>query len=96
MDEFFTYASKYQDVIYAVTVGSEALYRNQTKPDAPPNALPAGLSGDDLANAIETFHNRTIDAGLEGKYKIGTADSWNKFQDGTAIPVVQSPYVDIL
>jgi len=31
-----------------------------------------------------------------GKFKIGTADSWNKYQDGTADPLIAEGGADIL
>lgn len=56
--------------MYAITVGSEALYRGD-------------LTGPELLTKIkdmrDTFPN----------VKIGTADSWNKFADGTADAVIQ-------
>ena len=87
--EFFKYAKDYTSTIYAVTVGSEALYRNQQDSST-------GLTGDGLLNQISKFYSQTSSSGLLGKYKIGTADSWNKYQDGTASPVVSSGKVDIL
>ena len=87
--EFFKYAKDYTSTIYAVTVGSEALYRNQQDSST-------GLTGDGLLNQISKFYSQTSSNGLLGNYKIGTADSWNKYQDGTASPVVSSGKVDIL
>ena len=87
--EFFKYASEYTSTIYAVTVGSEALYRNQQDSST-------GLTANGLLNQIQKFHDKVKDADLLGKFKIGTADSWNKFQDGTADPIVSSGDVDIL
>lgn len=56
--------------MYAITVGSEALYRGD-------------LTGPELLTKIkdmqDTFPN----------VKIGTADSWNKYADGTADAVIQ-------
>lgn len=55
----------YADTVYAITVGSEALYRGN-------------LDGPKLLTKIndmkETFPG----------VKVGTADSWNKYADGTA------------
>ncbi len=51
--------------MYAITVGSEALYRGS-------------LSGPELLAKIKD---------MEAEFpniKIGTADSWNKYADGTA------------
>lgn len=56
--------------VYAVTVGSEALYRKSLTADALLSKI---------QNMSSTFPN----------IKIGTADSWNKFQDGTADPIIK-------
>jgi exo-beta-1,3-glucanase (GH17 family) len=66
---------QYKAQIYAVTVGSETLYRKD-------------FNGEQLVNQINTVKNA-----LPG-VKVGTADSWNKFADGTADPVI--PAVDIM
>ena len=87
--EFFKYAKDFESTIYAVTVGSEALYRNQQDPAT-------GLTGAGLLNQIKKFNTSVYDNELQGKFKIGTADSWNKYQDGTATPIITSPIVDIL
>ncbi len=78
-------ASDYQSTIYAVTVGSESLYRYQQDKST-------GLSADDLLSRIQSFQSTLKNAGLS--FKVGTADSWNKYQDGTANPII--PHVDIL
>jgi glucan 1,3-beta-glucosidase len=58
--------------VYAVTVGSETLYRkNFTGPQ------------------LTTMMQQTKTA-LNGMFRIGTADSWNKYADGTADAVIQS------
>ena len=57
-------------VVYAITVGSEALYRKS-------------LTAQSLLSKIQDIQSTFPDI------KIGTADSWNKFQDGTADPIVQ-------
>ena len=90
-NEFFTYAvnSSYWETIYAVTVGSEALYRNQQDAST-------GLTGEGLLKQIKKFNSSVYDHDLQGKFKIGTADSWNKYQDGAATSVITSPIVDIL
>lgn len=62
--------SEFSDQIYAITVGSEALYRGS-------------LTGPALAGAIEQVRKL-----VPSNVKIGTADSWNKYQDGTANPVI--------
>ncbi|MCJ1475707.1 hypothetical protein MMC13_004370 [Lambiella insularis] len=57
--------------VYAITVGSEALYRGSLTPQ-------------ELLSYIQDMQNTFPNV------KIGTADSWNKFQDGTADPIVSS------
>jgi glucan 1,3-beta-glucosidase len=56
--------------VYAITVGSEALYRG---------SLTAEALLSKINDMKKTFPN----------VKVGTADSWNKFQDGTADPLIQ-------
>lgn len=85
VSEFLKVASDYKDTIYAVTVGSESLYRYQQDPST-------GLKADDLLSRIQSFQLSLKQAGLS--FKVGTADSWNKYQDGTANPII--PHVDIL
>jgi len=63
------------DQIYAVTVGSEALYRKE-------------FTGQELADRIQSVQKT-----LSG-VKVGTADSWHLFHDGTADAVI--PVADIL
>lgn len=53
------------DAVYAITVGSEALYRGN-------------LTGPELLTKIND-----MEATFPG-VKVGTADSWNKYADGTA------------
>jgi len=72
-----TYAPKYADQVYAITVGSETLYRGN-------------LTGPQLLTKIQDVKKQT-----GGKFKVGTADSWNKYQDGTADPLI-SGGADIL
>lgn len=60
----------YDDHVYALTVGSESLYRGD-------------VSGDFLAARIATVKEAFP------QFKVGTADSWNMFQDGTADPVLR-------
>ncbi|KAF9740958.1 hypothetical protein PMIN06_011607 [Paraphaeosphaeria minitans] len=69
-------ADKYKDIIYAVTVGSETLYRGN-------------FTGPELKAKIDTVKGK-----LPNDIKVGTADSWNKFYDGTADAIL--PSVDIL
>lgn len=66
----------YDEQIYALTVGSESLYRKD-------------VSGDFLAGRIATVKEAFP------QFKVGTADSWNRFQDGTADPVIRG-VADIL
>lgn len=63
-------AKEYTDEIYAVTVGSEALYRGN-------------FTGEELRDKI-----LEVKKALPGQIKVGTADSWNKFYDGTADPII--------
>lgn len=58
------------DAVYAITVGSEALYRGN-------------FNGEQLLQRIQKVQN------LFPKVKIGTADSWNKYADGTADPLIK-------
>jgi len=66
-----TYAPSYADQVYAVTVGSETLYRKN-------------FTGDSLNAKIQATKTA-----LGGKFKVGTADSWNKYADGTADAVIK-------
>lgn len=59
-----------EDVVRAITVGSECLYRGT-------------LSADDLLNRINQVKNEFPDV------LVGTVDSWNKFNDGTADPIIK-------
>lgn len=65
-----TYAPQFKDQVYAITVGSEALYRGN-------------FTGEELADKIEDVKRAVPD------FKVGTADSWNKYADGTADAVVR-------
>ncbi|KAL8660343.1 MAG: hypothetical protein Q9202_006652 [Teloschistes flavicans] len=58
------------NTVYALTVGSESLYR--------------GVSACDVFSAIDDA--RTTFGSIVKR--VGTADSWNKFQDGTADPIL--------
>ncbi|OJD38766.1 glucan-beta-glucosidase [Diplodia corticola] len=62
---------EYADQIYAVTVGSETLYRGN-------------FTGEELLEKINDV--RTV---LPKGTKVGTADSWNKWADGTGDAVVK-------
>jgi glucan 1,3-beta-glucosidase len=59
-----------EDVIHAITVGSECLYR-----------------GDITAQKLLRRINQVKDE--FPSITVGTVDSWNKFADGTADPIVQ-------
>ena len=84
------YLTEYASTVYAVTVGSEALYRYEHSADKS-----VGCTASDLANRISSFTKLLGDLGLHNNpIKVGTADSWNKFQDGTADAII--PIVDIL
>lgn len=72
-----TYVPKFKDQVYAVTVGSESLYRGN-------------FTGSELLEKI-----MDVKEALGGDVKCGTADSWNKFADGTADDVIKGG-VDIL
>ena len=63
-------ADTYADSIYAVTVGSETLYRGN-------------FTGPELKEKIST-----VKAKLPKGIKVGTADSWNKFADGTGDAII--------
>lgn len=63
-------AKQYTDNIYAVTVGSETLYRGN-------------FTGDQLKDKI-----KQVKSVLPQGVKVGTADSWNKFADGTADAII--------
>lgn len=77
--EILKYAGDYKDTIYAYTVGSETLYRHEQKDTT-------GLTVQELLDDINDFKKAASAAGLP--QKVGTADSWNKFQDGTADPLI--------
>jgi glucan 1,3-beta-glucosidase len=70
------YRDGYADQIYAVTVGSEALYRKE-------------YTGAQLADLIKDARSK-----LPPGVKVGTADSWHLFDDGTADALI--PAADIL
>lgn len=63
-------ADQYASTIYAVTVGSETLYRGN-------------FTGEELKDKIST-----VKSALPSGIKVGTADSWNKFADGTADAII--------
>jgi glucan 1,3-beta-glucosidase len=61
--------------VYAITVGSESMYRGN-------------FTGEQLLAKIKDMKSSAP------QFKIGTADSWNKYQDGTADPLIKE--VDLL
>ena len=70
------YATQYPEQVYAITVGSEALYRGN-------------FTGAELLGKIQEVKALLPDI------KVGTADSWNKYADGTADEIIRGG-VDIL
>ncbi|KAF1816948.1 glucan 1,3-beta-glucosidase-like protein [Eremomyces bilateralis CBS 781.70] len=64
------YGTKYEDQVYAITVGSETLYRGN-------------FTGAELLEKIQTVKK------IMPNTKVGTADSWNKYADGTADDVIR-------
>ena len=90
IEEFHKYAKQYESVVYAVTVGSESLYRYYHQTDG----HTTGLSNDELNDAINTYTQAMTD--LDVKFTVGTADSWNVYNDGTADNVIQNTNVTIL
>ncbi|KAI4161170.1 MAG: hypothetical protein L6R39_000130 [Caloplaca ligustica] len=64
--------SEYAPYVYALTTGSESLYR--------------GVSASELLPRIK----ETKDTFGKLVPRVGTVDSWNKFQDGTADPILTS------
>jgi len=70
------YAPQYAKQVYAITVGSETLYRGN-------------FTGDTLLAKIQDVKQAVP------QFKVGTADSWNKYQDGTADALIKGG-VDIL
>lgn len=59
-----------EDVVAAITVGSEVLYRGT-------------LTAQALLSRIQQVQNQFPSV------TVGTVDSWNKFADGTADPIIQ-------
>lgn len=59
-----------EDVVYAITVGSETLYRGN-------------FTGEELLGKIQSVQN------LFPSVTVGTADSWNKYADGTADALIK-------
>ena len=90
IQEFHTYAKKYESTVYAVTVGSESLYRYYHETDG----HTTGLSNEELNNAINKYTQAMLD--LDLKFPVGTADSWNVYDDGTADNIIQNTNVTVL
>ena len=90
IEEFHTYAKEYESTVYAVTVGSESLYRYYHET----GGHTTGLSNDELNTAVNTYTGAMLDLGL--KFPVGTADSWNVYNDGTADKIIQNTNVSIL
>ena len=90
VEEFHTYAKQYESTVYAVTVGSESLYRYYHETDG----HTTGLSNDELNSAINNYTAKMAD--IDVKFPVGTADSWNVYNDGTADVVIQNTNVTIL
>ena len=65
-----TYAPQYPDQVYAVTVGSETLYRGT-------------FTGEQLLGKINDVKS------MVPNVKVGTADSYNKYADGTADALIK-------
>ncbi|EME88882.1 glycoside hydrolase family 17 protein [Pseudocercospora fijiensis CIRAD86] len=66
-----TYVPNFKDQVYAITVGSETLYRGN-------------FTGAQLLEKIQD-----VKKALGGDVKCGTADSWNKWADGTGDAVIK-------
>lgn len=64
------------DNIYAVTVGSEALYRED-------------FTGKELADKINDVRAHLKKLGVNS-IPVGTADSWNKLIEGDANPAIEA------
>jgi len=67
------YTGQFADQIYAVTVGSETLYRKN-------------FTGEQLLDKMNTVKKLINNP----KIKVGTADTWSKYADGTADAVIRS------
>ena len=65
-----TYAPHHPDQVYAVTVGSETLYRGT-------------FTGEQLLGKINDVKS------IVPNVKVGTADSYNKYADGTADALIK-------
>ena len=76
VDALVEHVPNFPDQVYAVTVGSETLYRGN-------------FTGEELSERIQRVKQ------LLPGVKVGTADSWNKYADGTADAIIQNG-VDIV
>jgi len=81
---------EYYDSIHAFTVGSEGLYRHQQHEKNKVANIDLGYKDTEILQRINDLKKAT-----EGKKKVGTADSWNRYQDGGADALI-SGGVDIL
>jgi exo-beta-1,3-glucanase (GH17 family) len=72
-----TYATKYKDQVYAVSVGSETMYRRN-------------FTGEQLLEKI-----MDVKDALGGAFRMATADSWNRWADGTGDAVIRGG-IDII
>ena len=88
MDEVLLHAKPYSDQIYAFTIGSEGLYRHEQNSTT-------GYEADYILKQINTFKDTIYSDKYNLPQKVGTADSWNKYQDGTADPLI-SGGVDLM
>ena len=89
MKEILDHVQGYEDTIYAFTVGSEGLYRYEQ------SKKKVGYTTEDLLRRINSFKQQVSSAPYNLAKKVGTADSWNKYQDGTADGLVTGG-VDLL
>lgn len=76
------YLSKYSSYVYAITVGSEVLYRND-------------YSDDVLADQITTVQKLLKELGLSN-IKVGTADTWNVFASDIANSAIKASNIIFL
>lgn len=72
-----SYGDRLGDLVYAVTVGSEALYRKS-------------LTAEQLNSAIDGVKK------IVPNMKVGTADSYTSYTEGSMDPVIKNPNVGIL
>lgn len=68
-------AEGFNDQVYAITVGSETLYRGN-------------FTGEELRDKIMEV-KEAVSGVLPGA-KVGTADSWNLYRDGAADPIIEA------